>query len=254
MNGVDVSRWNGTIDWRRVRAAGMEFAMLRAGTGRRRGDGFTADPKFAENLAGAVSAGISCGAYLYSYADSTEAARREAEGLADFILPHRAELTFPVAYDIERTSQAGLGRETCTEMANAFCEVIREAGFVPMVYSFKSFLQDSLDAEKLTADVWLAHFARETDYRGAYTIRQYSDCGEVDGITGKVDLNRAGRDYAVPEGTEEAIRTLAESGRMTSPDYWRAAAAGRITAERGNIAALLRKWAACIGEAGRNEA
>ena len=243
LRGIDVSEHNGAVEWGKVE--GVEFVMLRLGTG---AGGFTLDRRFSKNAAGARAAGLRVGAYVYSYARSVEGAAREAEHAVRALEPHRSAITFPVAYDIEETAQAALGKRVCTDMCRAFCAVIEEAGYRPMVYANKNWLQNHLYAGELGADVWLAHYTKRTDYAGAHTIWQHSDRGRVPGIAGRVDLNIAYRDYAAPEAdeTEQAIRRLAASGEMTSPDYWRRVAAGKEAASAENIAALLRKWAAAL--------
>ena len=195
MKGIDVSKWNGSIDWQAVARSGIGFAMIRAGTGAAKG-GFTRDPCLHANLTGAADAGLAVGVYLYSYARSPEAALAEAAGLLAAIEPYRDRIRLPVCYDIEEDAQAALGKAACTALCAAFCGAVRAAGYRPMVYASAHWLQSLLDTASLDADIWLAQWSREKTYTGPHAMWQYTDSGSVPGIAGHVDLDIAYADYA----------------------------------------------------------
>lgn len=194
--GIDVSKWNGDIDWGLVAAYGVKFAMIRAATGSWDGATIKKDPTFAANVIGATNAGIKIGVYLYSYARSPEAARGEADLLLPFIEPYRNLISYPVVYDIEEKGQAALGKSVCTAMCNEFCDRIRGAGFLPMVYANQGWLKDYLYTDEIRADIWLALWKKSDTYPGSHTMWQYSASGSVPGINGDVDMDFAYKDYA----------------------------------------------------------
>lgn len=244
LNGIDVSKWNGVIQWPAVAASGIRFAMIRAAYGAKTG-GATLDPRFPANIAGATAAGISAGVYLYSYALSVREAISEADALIRLLEPYRAQITFPVACDIEELTQAVLGRTVLTRMANAFADRIRAAGYTPLIYSNLNWLTNFFTPADFTADVWLAQWAKKPSYTGSYVMWQRTDRGSVPGITGNVDLNIAYVDFAA-DTSAQAVDRLYRAGRINSPDYWKAVVEGKSAASAQNVAALLDKWAASL--------
>jgi len=196
--GIDVSRWQGDIDWQRVAASGVEFAILRAAHGnidssRPMGE----DRRFREYAEGALAAGINIGVYMYSYATTPAEARQEAEFLVRVIRDF--EITYPVVYDIEEpTIHERMNRTENSALIRAFFEVIIEHGYYPMLYSYKSFFEDRVDQDILnTYAVWVAHWGvARTNYRYPYHMWQYTDKGRVSGIRGDVDLNISYYDFA----------------------------------------------------------
>lgn len=186
--GIDVSKWQGAIDWKKVKAAGIEFAIIRAAYGTE------ADRLFETNYKNAKAAGIPVGVYLYSIADSKDEAVKEAEYLISILKGKTLE--YPVAFDIEDKKQSILTRERITEVVKAFCDRMEKAGFYVCIYSMKSWLTDKLLMNKLARyDVWVAQWNKECTYEGNYGMWQYSDTGRVNGIDGNVDLDYAYKDY-----------------------------------------------------------
>lgn len=248
LKGIDVSKWNGTIDWEAVAGSGVQFAMIRAATGLKNGQ-ITRDPRFAENVERAAAAGLRVGAYLYSYAKSETAAMREADGLLGVLAPYREKITFPVAYDIEEASQAALGRNLCTAMAQTFCEVIRNAGYQPVLYANPNWLKNYIDCPD-GVGLWLARWNASKPGQPC-DMWQYSDSGNVPGISGNVDMNLSYSEFFGTKGECDmadtkwaaAIRYLVESDRMDSPDIWREVCSGARTASAAQVQALLSKWA-----------
>ncbi|MEA4823971.1 MAG: glycoside hydrolase family 25 protein [Clostridiaceae bacterium] len=249
VKGIDVSKWNGKVDWKAVAASGVRFVMIRAAFGGKTG-GCTEDPMFQSNITGATEAGLRAGIYLYSYAMSVNAAVSEANALVKLLEPHRKRITFPIAYDCEETAQTVLGKAVLTAMANAFCTQVKTAGYLAMVYANPNWLNNYYNTSELTSPIWLAQWTKTPTWKGAYDIWQHSDSGTVSGISGNVDLNIA---YTMFEPkaatTEEAIDTLAEKKLINSPDYWKKVIGGDATVSAENVAALLEKWAASLSQA-----
>lgn len=191
IKGIDVSKYQGQIDWPAVRADGVEFAMVRAGYGMY---AHQKDPYFDQNVQGAQAAGVHVGAYHYSYAQSVEDARREAELFLSWIAPY--SLDYPVAFDIEDGSQEGLSSETLTQIVEAFCGAVEAAGYYTMVYANKYWLQHKLIYDRIKRwDIWLAHYAAVTDYDKEHGIWQCSSREQIAGISGNCDLDWSYRDY-----------------------------------------------------------
>lgn len=192
VTGIDVSVYQKDIDWEKVKADGVDFAIIRLGY-RGYADGELAlDSKFKENLRGAKKAGLDVGVYFFSQAKTTEEAIREAR----FVVRHiRGKgVNYPVVFDMEPIAGADritdLTSEDKTAVADAFCQVVERNGYTPMVYGNQQWLYNHVNLEYLTRyDTWLAHYADTTDYAYDFKMWQYSQAGKVDGIKGHVDLN-----------------------------------------------------------------
>ena len=191
MKGIDVSVHNGNIDWNRVKSAGIDFAILRAGYGRLASQ---KDERFEQNYSGAKAAGIPIGAYWYSYAMSEDEARLEADVFLSVIKGKQFE--FPVYYDVEEQKQVALGKEKVSAIMRAFLEKVEAAGyFVGLYGSASSLTTHTADDIKSRYTIWLAHWVNQTSYGGAYGIWQHSEKGRVDGINGNVDLDIGYKDF-----------------------------------------------------------
>ena len=191
MKGIDVSVHNGKIDWQKVRAAGTDFAILRAGYGKLASQ---KDDRFEENYAGAKAAGIPVGAYWYSYAMTPEEAELEADVFLSVIKGKQFE--FPVYFDLEEKKQFDLGKEKVSAITRAFLERVEAAGyFVGLYGSASSLTTHTADDIKSRYTIWLAHWVDHTNYTGAYGIWQHSEKGSVDGINGSVDLDIGYKDF-----------------------------------------------------------
>ena len=169
LKGIDVSKWNGKIDWVSVRNSGIQFVMIRAGVGSSHG-AYSTDVKFDYNIRGAASVGLKVGVYLYSYARTPADAIGEAEYMIRILEPYRHMISFPVVYDIEDSTQQSLGRNVITAMCAGFCGKIHEAGYKPMIYSSKSWLDNLIDVSAVDADVWLAQWSGKPTWDGKFTI------------------------------------------------------------------------------------
>lgn len=196
VKGIDVSKWQGEIDWNKVKADGVKFAMIRLGYGSANGDACGLDGYFEKNVANAVKAGVDVGCYFYSYATSVAAAKNEAAYVVGVLQKYKGVFTYPVAFDLEDKTQQGLGKTVLTDMAISFGDAIEKAGFYASLYSNLSWLTYYLDDSKLTRfDHWIAQWASAPSYKGAFGMWQSSSTGKVNGISGNVDTDIAYKDY-----------------------------------------------------------
>lgn len=197
LKGIDVSSFQGDIDWKKVKNDGIDFAIIRLGYRGSTEGALKLDSTFEKNIEGALDNGIKVGVYFYTQATSTAEAIEEADFVLDAISKYNVE--FPVAYDIEVTDGGradDLSIDEYTEYAIAFLERIKEAGYTPMVYGNLYSLFMMLDTEKVSGyDTWFAYYAQPVYYPYQYTIWQYTDAGSVDGIKGKVDMNVCLKNY-----------------------------------------------------------
>ena len=202
--GIDVSKWQGTIDWEKVKKAGIEFAILRIGN-RMWGNGsISKDGLFDEYMKGAHEAGIDLGVYFYTQAINVSEAKAEAEFVIDNLKQYPGYLTYPVYYDIEdidqhRLGTAKLSNAQTTSLCKAFCDTILKAGYDAGVYAnFNEFNSRMNKGELAGYNNWLARHAKvptlsgtATDifFDGAYNMWQYSSVGKVSGINGNADMD-----------------------------------------------------------------
>lgn len=191
--GVDVSKWQGDVDWEKVKAAGYEFAFFRLGYRGYQEGGLFVDDTFHQNMENAGKAGLDLGVYFFSQAISEEEAIEEAYFVLNEL--ENLEIQLPIVYDPEfvyeddsRTKD--LSGEQITKNVKAFCEIIENAGYESMIYASMYWEAEILDMGELKDyTFWYADYADkpQTPYDFAYW--QYSDTGSVDGIEGNVDLN-----------------------------------------------------------------
>ena len=176
-NGFDISSHNGVVDWNLIADADMDFVMIRTGLGQAP----DVDAQFEANYNGAVAAGLKVGVYHLCCTRTPEDAVKEAEFCLE-ILDGR-DLDYPVAYDMERKGTFAGGRENTTAIAKAFCDTIADAGYVPMIYSSASFLNENFDWKKLkNCKVWVASYS---DTRPKLPVSadlwQYTKKGSLEG-------------------------------------------------------------------------
>lgn len=189
--GIDISKWQGKIDWGKVKEAGIEFAIIREGYGKE--NPCQVDKRFEENYKGAKAVGIPVGVYHYSYADSVEDAKKEAQ----FCLKNikGKQLEYPVVFDIEDKEQLKLNNRQRTDICKAFCNELEKAGYYAMIYCNLNWWNNYLNKNELSQfDLWLAQWdVTAPGYECG--IWQKSEKGSVDGINGNVDLNESYKDY-----------------------------------------------------------
>ncbi len=193
LKGIDVSHHNGTIDWDKVKADGIEFAILRCGYGRK--SVRQIDKQFERNYHECKRVGIPVGVYHYSYAKNAEDARLEADFMLELIAGKQFE--YPVIFDIEDKGQEAFGNDVLTEITVAFCEKIEAAGWYVSIYSNPDWFTNKLDLAKLAPyDKWLAHWVKSPKWGSEFGgLWQYTDSGRVDGIETAVDMNISYRNY-----------------------------------------------------------
>lgn len=191
--GIDVSRFQGKIDWKAVAADGVEFAFIRVGN-RGYGTGkLVEDEKFDANMKGAIDAGIHVGVYFYSQAINEEEIREEFQLIADKLASY--DVKCPIVFDVEKTADSSgrmnqLSLEERTNLTLLFCRLVEEAGYQPIIYHNLEMGALMLDIETLEEyDKWFAYYNDDMYYPYAYNIWQYTDKGQVDGISGEVDMN-----------------------------------------------------------------
>lgn len=194
LRGIDVSKWQGDIDWKKVSMSGIDFAMIRSSYGN-----MHTDEKLAENVAGCEKYGIPYGFYHYSYADSVADAKKEARYFLSVIKKYRPE--YPIVLDIENDHFKKMTRKQVTNIILAFVKEVENAGYYVSIYSFAKFFNDYVDMSKIqNYDIWIACWGDEerlnSFYDGPYGMWQYSASGSVNGINGEVDMDYAYKDYA----------------------------------------------------------
>lgn len=190
--GVDVSKYNGDIDWDKVREAGISFVIIRAGYRGASSGVLVEDPKFQQNIKGALDAGLSVGIYFFTQAvNEAEAVEEASTALA---LSKDYHLALPVFIDSESTGGNGradaLTADERTAVCEAFCKTVENAGMSAGVYGGRNWLTGKLHAGSLeNHTVWLAEYRGVPQYGGYYQLWQYTSRGSVDGIEGNVDLD-----------------------------------------------------------------
>lgn len=200
--GIDVSEFQGYVDWEKVKADGIDFVMMRAGC---RGYGPSGlvyeDDMFDYNCRKAREAGLEVGAYFFSQAITPEEAKEEAEFVLSMV--EELDISYPIAYDWEHVEDESarthdMTGEEITACGKAFCETIAAAGYKPIIYFNCEHGYFSYDLPEVRDfDFWLAEFGSIPTFFYDYTIWQYSEVGTVDGIDSTVDMNVAVREYAV---------------------------------------------------------
>nr|WP_296439305.1 glycoside hydrolase family 25 protein [uncultured Acetatifactor sp.] len=190
--GIDVSKWNGDIDWDRVKNAGVEFAIIRAGYRGSTTGGLVEDSCFAANMRGAAASGMPVGVYFFTQAVNEVEAVEEASAVLELIREY--ELEYPVFIDTEGAGGNGradnLDPETRTLVCEAFCRTIANAGYTAGVYASRNWYNNNLHTQKLeNYCIWLAEYRSAPLYQGYYHMWQYTSKGAVYGIAGNVDMN-----------------------------------------------------------------
>lgn len=220
--GIDVSKYNGEIDWAKVKNEGVKFAIIRCGYRGSKTGTIVEDPYFVKNIEGATKAGIPVGIYFFTQAIDEREAIEEASAVMSLIRGHK--ITYPIFVDSESAGGKGRADEldvpTRSRIVQAFCETIRSGGYKAGVYASKNWFNNRLDISKLSADnvTWLAEYAEKPSYGATYQLWQYSSAGRIPGIEGRVDMNIS---YLSIEDDAEHKTTSKESnedGQVESRD------------------------------------
>jgi len=231
LNGIDVSRWQGKIDWQKVRQSGVDFAFIKCSQGGSVSAAaispFT-DSYFKTNIEGAYAAGVQCGVYHYLTGTTHEDVIKEAEYVARILAPYKSMISFPVALRFEESRYTVFHKTYNAILIRLFTDVIRNAGYAPMLYAPKSFLKNFIDMSSLgDLDVWYARYyaprscGKAPDDIPKMTVWQWTGSGRVDGISGCVNLNVAFFDYgkkAEPQTENENKEPPAEPAENESDE------------------------------------
>ena len=191
--GIDVSTWQGKINWKKVKESGITFAMIRCGYRGMESGLIDVDKYFDDNVKGAIANGINVGIYFFSMARNGAEALEEAEWVYNKIKNY--DISYPVAIDIEIFNQyrlEGVSYSTMTDNALVFCNYMRSKGYTPMIYSYANALTKYFETSRFSNErIWLAQYNDVVTYKGKYYMWQYTSSGSVNGISGRVDMNVA---------------------------------------------------------------
>ena len=190
--GIDVSKWNGTIDWASVKNSGIDYVIIRAGYGTS-----TVDPQFKSYIEGAKKAGLKIGVYWFSYATSVEKAKQEAQACLQTLSPYKSSINYPVFFDFEyasvdyaRKNGINITKNLASQMANAFLNTVKSQGYTTGLYTNREFSNTYYNTDLLYSNnLWVAQYNSTNSFGKPYPIWQYSESGKVPGISGAVDLN-----------------------------------------------------------------
>lgn len=204
--GIDVSEFNGEINWQSVKNSGVQFAMIRCAYRGYRTGRIVTDSQFENNIRNASAVGIKVGLYFFSQAVSISEAIEEANYAVNLAKKYNC-VTYPIAIDTEVSGAEnhdgradGLNVALRTNVMVAFCNQIQNLGYAPMVYASRDWLYNNLEVNRLSNyETWLAHYtgnsSNKSDYKYAYSMWQYTSSGSVPGINGRVDMNIGYRKY-----------------------------------------------------------
>ena len=188
MIGIDVSKWQGEIDFNKVKEAGCEFVIIRLGYQKGLHGEMVVDPYFGENIKNAKAANLQVGVYVYTYASTVDEAKEQADWAIKSLGSY--ELDLGISYDWESWSifnTLNLSYHNFTKVADTFLDYVEKYNNKGYLYSSKYYLENIWTEEK--HNVWLAHYTSDTNYKGKYNIWQLCSNGKIDGINGDVDIN-----------------------------------------------------------------
>ena len=186
--GIDVSSWQGDINFEKIKNAGVEFIMIRVGSTKGTNKEYFLDEKFIKNITGANKYNIDVGVYFYSYSNSNESAIKDAKWVLNQIDGY--DVNLPIAYDFEdwnNFNNYNLSFFGLTNMAESFLDTVKKEGYDGMLYGSKAYLENIWLPTKY--DKWVAHYTDNTDYKGKYRMWQLTNNGKIDGISGPVDID-----------------------------------------------------------------
>lgn len=187
---IDVSEFQSNINWTKVKASGINYAIIRVG-GRFGVSGkIYEDSKFSTNIKNAIASGIQVGVYFFTQAVNIKEAIEEAHFTINKIRGY--SVTLPLYIDTEWLDSGrhnNITRRQRTDVCRAFCEEVKKAGYTPGVYASTSWANNNLYMSDLPYSIWIAQYYKECQYKGSYDIWQYSSTGSVPGISGNCDMN-----------------------------------------------------------------
>lgn len=199
VKGIDVSSWQGEINWDKVKNAGIDFVMIRCGFRNLSNDEIHEDSRFAYNIKEANRVGIPVGVYFYSTAINEKEVLEEATFVLNLIKDY--DVIYPVVYDFELFNQKrtkGVNIKRINDNAVKFLDYLRAHGYMGMLYTNLNAINNRWNLELFEGfKLWYAQYIDEVTYEGKYDMWQYTDRGRIDGIKGYVDLNESYLDYEV---------------------------------------------------------
>lgn len=210
LRGISVSKFQGNIDWSRVAQDDVSFAMIRMVSYGYEGE-YTMDETFDRNMREAAANGIHTAPYIYLQTRTVEEAREAARFAVDTARNYPVD--YPIAVDVESQYILDLSTQELTDVVNAFCQVVAESGYTPIIYSDYSKFTTEMDTSQFPYDLWFARYGSSHEFPGR-TMWQCTDKGQIDGIEGNVCLEFAFKDYAA-------------QGQPGIPDGWRPEADGK---------------------------
>ena len=217
--GIDVSKWNGNINWNSVKNSGIDYVIIRAGYGTS-----TVDPQFKNYIEGARNAGLKIGVYWFSYATSPEKAIVEAQKCLETISPYKNSISYPVFFDFEYDSVryannngVRVTKDSATKMANAFLNTVKSKGYATGIYTNKDFSSTYYTEDLINSNnLWVAQYSSTNTFGKPYSIWQYSEKGIIPGVSGYVDLNYTYlKTFSNNNSTSNTPSTSTENGVTT---------------------------------------
>lgn len=212
IRGIDISGYQGSIDFEKVKAYGVEFVIVKAGYST------SVVESFERNYLGAKAAGMHVGAYWYSYAESIDDAKREAEACIAAL--RGKQFDYPVYYDLEEQNQFAKGVDFCSSLVQTFCGELENAGFFAGLYMSRYFLENYINEQtRKRYAVWVAEYSSRNRYKGAFGIWQYG-VGRVPGVENECDLDFAYIDYPkiiTNGGFNGYAKSPSENGSVPQP-------------------------------------
>lgn len=212
--GMDISKYQGEVDFKKVKADGIRFVILRAVSSDN--NGIYIDPYFERNYREALANGIAVGAYIFTYAKTEEEQNEEVAKLLEAL--DGKTFKYPIFVDVEWDGFASINRTTLTNLVRRFMDIIDQKGYIPGWYSYTNFINSYLDASELSAyPLWVADYRSAVGFAGNYDIWQYTSTGTVDGVNGDVDLNRDYHGYISFEEPSEPEEQPSEEEKPQEP-------------------------------------
>jgi len=222
--GIDVSKWNGSIDWNKVKASGVDYAIIRAGYGTS-----TVDPYFHENIKGAINAGVEVGVYWFSYATTSAKAKIEAQKCIETIAPYKDKISYPVFFDFEYDSVdyalnqgVTVTKSLATSMSNAFLDCVEGQGYKGGLYTNNDFGSRYFSDELLSSSyLWIAQYSSTNTYPRPYMMWQYTDKGTIEGIGTSTSPKYFDMNYTflLPEPTKAIDLSKATVSSISDQEY-----------------------------------
>lgn len=212
--GMDISKYQGEVDFKKVKADGVRFVILRAVSSDN--NGIYIDPYFERNYREALTNGIAVGAYIFTYAKTEEEQNEEVAKLLEAL--DGKTFKYPIFVDVEWDGFTIIDRTTLTNLVRRFMDIIDQKGYTPGWYSYTNFINSYLDASELSAyPLWVADYRSAVGFAGNYDIWQYTSTGTVDGVSGNVDLNRDYHGYISFEEPSESEEQPSEEEKPQEP-------------------------------------